>query len=310
LLGLKDMWDDKLMMKLQLVFDTVARPACERCDATVDYTQFVKLVTPAVLGCGKDDDDSNERAIDTRKDLGWVPFPSGAAARGAARAAISGMQHGSGVQVVNVPVNSKDTIETVVRLEAKQAELQRMLTTEQAIAAAATAAAAKAASAAEYESSRNHLQDYLSRFDDSRAFNRDVADVVPGLLRHPRVACKQRGVSMRIAASQAAHSLRFIAEEMIQDQDEDKREEVHATTISEDPGALQKLMQASREVTQKEWMALRKVQGNLAAFDPPDCFAPPPLPPAKVEWNYRGMQDIIAHAVHQVLPSIPSAPCS
>ena len=308
LLGLKDMLDDKLMMKLQLVFDTVARRACGGCDATVDYTQFVKLVTPAVLGCGKDDDDdNNERAIDTRKDLRWVPSPSGAAARGAARAAISGMQHGSGVQVVNVPVNSKDTIEKVVRLEAKQAELQRMLTTEQAIAAAATASAAKAASAAENESSRNHLHDYLSRFDDSRAFNRDVADVVPGLLRHPRVACKERGVSMRIAASQAAHSLRSIAEEMRQDQDEDKREEVHATTISEDPGALQKLMQASREVTQKEWEGLRKVQENLAAFDPPDCVAPPPPPSAKVKWNYRAMRDIIAHAVQQVLPSIPSA---
>ena len=99
LLGLKDMLDD-----------TVARRACGGCDATVDYTQFVKLVTPAVLGCGKDDDDdNNERAIDTRKDLRWVPSPSGAAARGAARAAISGTQHRSGVQVVNVPVNSKDT---------------------------------------------------------------------------------------------------------------------------------------------------------------------------------------------------------
>ena len=132
--------------------------------------------------------------------------------------------------------------------EAKQAALERMLKKEQGIAAAATTAAAKSAAAAEREATRNQIQDYLSRFDDSAAFDRDVADVEPAA----RVACKQKGVSMRIAARQAAHSLTSIGEEMRQDEEEDKREEVHATAISEAPGSVQQLISASRKVVQKE----------------------------------------------------------
>jgi len=313
-LGLKLSSDS--LMELQALFDSVASRDCPRCPATVSYTEWVKLVTPAVLGCGNEEQTRKDRVMDNRKDLGWAPSsPTDAAARGAARAAISAPKRGADVKVVKVAVNSKDTIETVVRLEAKQAALERMLKKEQGIAAAATTAAAKSAAAAEREATRNQIQDYLSRFDDSAAFDRDVADVEPAA----RVACKQKGVSMRIAARQAAHSLTSIGEEMRQDEEEDKREEVHATAISEAPGSVQQLISASRKVVQKERAAILKVQATLAAFDPPDCLAPPPPPPpappppapVQIQWNYKGMQDMISHAVGQVQQAAECAvtPC-
>ena len=71
MLGLKLSSDS--LMELQALFDSVASRDCPRCPATVSYTEWVKLVTPAVLGCGNEEQTRKDRVMDNRKDLGWAP---------------------------------------------------------------------------------------------------------------------------------------------------------------------------------------------------------------------------------------------
>ena len=63
-----------------------------------------------------------------------------------------------------------------------------------------------------------------------------------------RVACRQSSVRMRVVAAEAAHDLATLNAEMLQDEHEDRREAEHAELIAAAPGAVQRLVSASRQV--------------------------------------------------------------
>jgi len=264
-------------------------------DGTVDYKEFVNLMTPVELGCapgaGKRGREAGTQhggaaqgaahespvdgaVIDTAKDLGWEAASAGAAARAAAEGAIDKSQAPAHVKVVKINVTSPESIRKVVELEGKVADLEKMLRKEQAVAERATAAASAAASAAEAEARRRHVEDVGARQDDSADWKRDLEHRMGSHSIVP--ACKQRAVAMRVAAAIDQHRLASVSSEMQEDEDEDKREEEHSQLIAQAAGAVQQLLAASSKVVEKERAALDKVRASLGSFDPPDCVELPP----------------------------------
>jgi cell division septum initiation protein DivIVA len=299
--------------ELKGVFD-VSAALSPRAD-TIKYSQFVKAMAPLYLAhlCphakhkGEEEGEKQvEGIINSRTDLGGAhPKDSAAAARVAARAAIAKSLQPPAIKVVRERVvDSKESVERVVRLESKVASLERMLTKEQAIAAKAVTAASAAAAAADNEATRNHVRDYVWRHDDSREFKGDLVDSIGDVARQARVACKQSALSMRIAASTDANALAALSDEMRQDLREDAREALHGTEISESPGAVQKLLSASRDVVAKERQALNKVLASVAHFDPPDCVEPKRTYTVKADTDaWHGIQHALVDALNKVLHS-------
>jgi len=111
----------------------------------IEYAQWVHLVAPYLVRCPEavatvEHDDRG--VVDSRKDLDWHKKRQGgvsAAARMVARGVI-----GTSIQppiykvIRQVPVTSKQSIEAIVRLQARVGALDRMVKREQAIARAAT----------------------------------------------------------------------------------------------------------------------------------------------------------------------------
>ena len=235
-------------------------------------------MTPAILGCPTvmPDSDASEAphadagakatkgrraggaaAIDSRKDLTWKTPPpvtstaddAAEAARSVARAAVArSRQPPPGKEVEREREPDKSAAEAVGRLESKVADLQHRLKQQTAIATSAAAAAAKATAAAETEATRNQVDAFRMRARDSGEFSRDLEASMASAPAALRVACRQSSVRMRVVAAEAAHDLATLNAEMLQDEHEDRREAEHAELIAAAPGAVQRLVSASRQV--------------------------------------------------------------
>jgi hypothetical protein len=115
--------------RLKQVFDDDVKGSRE---PLIDYKHFVALLTPIFLGCdesglerGGGGGEESSAAMDSRKDLTWrgsweQKHEQAAAARQAARAAIADTLKPPTIKVIKeIPVDSKQSVERVVRLEAK-----------------------------------------------------------------------------------------------------------------------------------------------------------------------------------------------